>query len=154
VALLTAMRGHRVHRARVHDLTVPLAVLAITTQEKTRFLPNMSHELRTPLNSIIGFSEILPSRGESLGARERKFLGNIHTSGRHLLAIKSLKADSTTAAVPIVIYSQLENRELGLALGAEGYFLEPGDLHRVVDRIAALVRRSRHPAPGPAPTVT
>jgi signal transduction histidine kinase/DNA-binding response OmpR family regulator len=58
------------------------------TQEKTRFLANMSHELRTPLNSIIGFSEILLSRGgEQLEPRERKFLGNIHTSGRHLLTI-------------------------------------------------------------------
>ncbi len=57
------------------------------TQEKTRFLANMSHELRTPLNSIIGFSEILLSRSDGLQPRERKFLGNIHSSGRHLLAI-------------------------------------------------------------------
>jgi signal transduction histidine kinase/DNA-binding response OmpR family regulator len=57
------------------------------TQEKTRFLANMSHELRTPLNSIIGFSEILLSRGDHLQARERKFLGNIHVSGKHLLTI-------------------------------------------------------------------
>jgi len=57
------------------------------TQEKTRFLANMSHELRTPLNSIIGFSEILLSRGDHLQARERKFLGNIHISGKHLLTI-------------------------------------------------------------------
>ncbi|HXT51354.1 MAG TPA: histidine kinase dimerization/phospho-acceptor domain-containing protein, partial [Thermoanaerobaculia bacterium] len=57
------------------------------TQEKTRFLANMSHELRTPLNSIIGFSEILLSRGDHLQPRERKFLGNIHVSGKHLLTI-------------------------------------------------------------------
>jgi signal transduction histidine kinase/DNA-binding response OmpR family regulator len=57
------------------------------TQEKTRFLANMSHELRTPLNSIIGFSEILLSRGKDLPARDTKFLGNIHTSGKHLLTI-------------------------------------------------------------------
>ncbi len=57
------------------------------TQEKTRFLANMSHELRTPLNSIIGFSEILLSRGDHLQPRERKFLGNIHISGKHLLTI-------------------------------------------------------------------
>ncbi|HET9765439.1 MAG TPA: response regulator [Thermoanaerobaculia bacterium] len=57
------------------------------TQEKTRFLANMSHELRTPLNSIIGFSEILLSRGDHLQARERKFLSNIHISGKHLLTI-------------------------------------------------------------------
>ena len=59
----------------------------LRTQEKTRFLANMSHELRTPLNSIIGFSEILLSRGDNLEARAKKFLGNIHTSGKHLLTI-------------------------------------------------------------------
>jgi len=59
----------------------------LRTQEKTRFLANMSHELRTPLNSIIGFSEILLSRAKGLEGRDRKFLGNIHTSGKHLLTI-------------------------------------------------------------------
>ncbi|MEO6326750.1 MAG: response regulator [Thermoanaerobaculia bacterium] len=55
---------------------------------KSRFLANMSHELRTPLNSIIGFSEILESRlGETISDRHRRFLQNIETSGRHLLAV-------------------------------------------------------------------
>ena len=58
------------------------------TREKSQFLANMSHELRTPLNSIIGFSELLDKiAGEKLPARERRFLGNIQNSGRHLLAI-------------------------------------------------------------------
>ena len=46
----------------------------------------MSHELRTPLNSIIGFSDILFD-AENLDEREKKYISNIHTSGRHLLEI-------------------------------------------------------------------
>ncbi len=55
---------------------------------KSSFLANMSHELRTPLNAIIGFAELLhdgqvrpdmPEHGE--------FLGDILTSGRHLLEL-------------------------------------------------------------------
>ena len=48
----------------------------------------MSHELRTPLNAIIGFSEVLRERmfGE-LNERQAEYLEDIHTSGRHLLAL-------------------------------------------------------------------
>ncbi|MEK6679374.1 MAG: ATP-binding protein, partial [Nitrospirota bacterium] len=53
---------------------------------KSEFLANMSHELRTPLNSIIGFSDILFD-AENLDEREKKYISNIHTSGRHLLDI-------------------------------------------------------------------
>jgi PAS domain S-box-containing protein len=55
---------------------------------KSEFLANMSHELRTPLNAIIGFSEIL--RDGLLGelmAQQRRFVGDIFTSGMHLLAL-------------------------------------------------------------------
>jgi signal transduction histidine kinase len=55
---------------------------------KSEFLANMSHELRTPMNAIIGFSEILEDQtfGE-LNKRQVKYVGNILTSGRHLLQI-------------------------------------------------------------------
>ncbi|HEY4720867.1 MAG TPA: GAF domain-containing protein, partial [Anaerolineae bacterium] len=55
---------------------------------KSQFLANMSHELRTPLNSIIGFSEVLVDglAGE-LNADQREYIGNIHVSGKHLLAL-------------------------------------------------------------------
>jgi len=55
---------------------------------KSQFLANMSHELRTPLNSIIGFSEILHEQtfGE-LNAKQARQVGNILTSGRHLLQL-------------------------------------------------------------------
>lgn len=55
---------------------------------KTRFLANVSHELRTPLNAILGFAEVL-GRGYlgPLNARQKEYIGDIHASGSHLLAL-------------------------------------------------------------------
>jgi two-component system cell cycle sensor histidine kinase PleC len=54
---------------------------------KSRFLATMSHELRTPLNAILGFSEVM--KKELLGPMEnasyRDYVGDIHSSGQHLL---------------------------------------------------------------------
>lgn len=53
---------------------------------KNEFLATMSHELRTPLNSILGFSDILTG-AENLNPKQQKFVGNIRTSGQHLLML-------------------------------------------------------------------
>jgi CheY-like chemotaxis protein/anti-sigma regulatory factor (Ser/Thr protein kinase) len=48
----------------------------------------MSHELRTPLNAVIGFSDVL--LGGMFGAlneRQEEYLGDILSSGRHLLEL-------------------------------------------------------------------
>ncbi len=54
---------------------------------KSRFLATMSHELRTPLNAILGFSEVM--KKQVLGPIEnptyRDYVGDIHSSGQHLL---------------------------------------------------------------------
>lgn len=57
-------------------------------RSKDEFLANMSHELRTPLNAIIGFSEVLKDglMGE-LTDQQRRFIGDIFSSGQHLLAL-------------------------------------------------------------------
>lgn len=62
--------------------------LEAVSRNKSAFLATMSHELRTPLNAIIGFSEVLQERmfGE-LNDRQAAYLDDIHTSGRHLLAL-------------------------------------------------------------------
>jgi signal transduction histidine kinase/CheY-like chemotaxis protein len=62
--------------------------LVAASRMKSEFLANMSHELRTPLNAIIGFSEVL--RDGLLGQmteQQRKFIGDIFSSGNHLLAL-------------------------------------------------------------------
>jgi PAS domain S-box-containing protein len=55
---------------------------------KSEFLANMSHELRTPLNGIIGFSEFLiDEKPGTLNAKQKEYLGDILSSGRHLLQL-------------------------------------------------------------------
>lgn len=63
-------------------------------RHKTQFLANVSHELRTPLTAIIGFSEVLKERmfGD-LNEKQADYVEDIHTSGRHLLALINLLLD-------------------------------------------------------------
>ena len=63
--------------------------LEVVSRHKSQFLASMSHELRTPLNAIIGFSEVLldPSMGPFPQEEQQEFVGNILTSGRHLLRL-------------------------------------------------------------------
>jgi PAS domain S-box-containing protein len=64
------------------------AELEEASRMKSEFLANMSHELRTPLNAIIGFSEVL---GDGLIGdltdKQRGFIGDIFSSGKHLLSL-------------------------------------------------------------------
>ena len=62
--------------------------LEAASRMKSEFLANMSHELRTPLNAIIGFSEVLKDglMGD-LTDQQRGFIGDIFSSGKHLLAL-------------------------------------------------------------------
>ena len=58
------------------------------SRHKSEFLANMSHELRTPLNSVLGFSELLQTQTfGDLTEKQARYVANIHTSGRHLLAL-------------------------------------------------------------------
>jgi PAS domain S-box-containing protein len=59
-----------------------------TNRLKSEFLANMSHELRTPLNGIIGFSEFLiDEKPGPLNPKQKEYLNDVLTSGRHLLQI-------------------------------------------------------------------
>jgi signal transduction histidine kinase len=62
--------------------------LEAASRHKSEFLANMSHELRTPLTAIIGFSEVLTEEmfGE-LNPKQREYVEDITSSGRHLLAL-------------------------------------------------------------------
>jgi signal transduction histidine kinase/CheY-like chemotaxis protein len=58
-------------------------------RHKSVFLASMSHELRTPLNAILGFSELLidAGNGQFPPATRKRFLEQIHSSGKHLLGL-------------------------------------------------------------------
>jgi signal transduction histidine kinase len=53
---------------------------------KDEFLATMSHELRTPLNSILGFSDVL-AEAANLEDKQKRYVSNIQTSGRHLMSL-------------------------------------------------------------------
>jgi signal transduction histidine kinase/DNA-binding response OmpR family regulator len=62
--------------------------LEAASRAKSDFLANMSHELRTPLNAIIGFSEVLLEQMFGpLNPKQAEYLGDIVSSGRHLLLL-------------------------------------------------------------------
>ncbi len=71
-----------------HELKQINDRLQKASESKSAFLANMSHELRTPLNAIIGFSEVLQDLafGE-LNQKQLKYVGNIYSSGKHLLSL-------------------------------------------------------------------
>ncbi len=56
---------------------------------KSAFLASMSHELRTPLNAIIGFSDLIGQEvaGPISPPKYSEYIGDIHSSGVHLLAL-------------------------------------------------------------------
>src|ERR1700737_2645623 len=61
-----------------------------TSQFKDQFLSTMSHELRTPLNAVLGFSDLLADeRYGPLNEKQRRYIGHIHTGGKHLLSLIS-----------------------------------------------------------------
>jgi two-component system sensor histidine kinase BarA len=54
---------------------------------KNEFLANVSHELRTPLNSILGFADLLKDAAVTNDPKNARYLQNIISSGKHLLAL-------------------------------------------------------------------
>jgi PAS domain S-box-containing protein len=60
------------------------------TKFKDQFLSTMSHELRTPLNAVLGFSDLLADeRYGPLNDRQQRYVGHIHSGGKHLLKLIS-----------------------------------------------------------------
>ena len=86
------LEAHRDLEKKVIERTRELSDANVRLQEldrlKSMFIASMSHELRTPLNSIIGFTGILAKgmAGE-INAEQKKQLGMVQESARHLLAL-------------------------------------------------------------------
>jgi len=53
--------------------------------QKSDFLANMSHEIRTPMNAVLGMAEMADR--EEMSDEARKYVHQIRSSGKHLLAI-------------------------------------------------------------------
>jgi len=52
--------------------------------------------------------------------------------------LKTLKSDPVTRDIPVVIISRVDERDLGVALGADDYFVKPVDRDRLLDRVRKL----------------
>ncbi len=80
------------------DLQKALVAAEEANHAKSQFLATMSHELRTPLNAILGFTEILHQQyfGPLGEQRYEEYVGDIMTSGRHLLDLINDVLDLST----------------------------------------------------------
>jgi signal transduction histidine kinase/DNA-binding response OmpR family regulator len=52
--------------------------------------------------------------------------------------LKSLKSDAATRDIPVVIITRVDERDLGVALGADDYFVKPVDRDRLLNRVRQL----------------
>jgi signal transduction histidine kinase/DNA-binding response OmpR family regulator len=52
--------------------------------------------------------------------------------------LKTLKSDAATRDIPVVIISRVDERDLGVALGADDYFVKPVDRDRLLSRVRQL----------------
>jgi signal transduction histidine kinase len=71
------------------------------SRAKDEFLATISHEIRTPLTGVLGMADLLAA--EPLSDKQRHFVDEIQSSGRHLLDLLSNVLD----------LSRIENRKLG-----------------------------------------
>lgn len=106
------------------ELSVARDRAEVADRLKSAFLATMSHELRTPLNSIIGFTGIiLRGLAGPLNAEQRKQLGMVQGSARHLLALIN----------DVLDISKIEAGELKVIIA-------PFDARAVIGRVVDALR--------------
>lgn len=80
------LERHVQERTRV--IAAKNAELARAMRHKDEFLASMSHELRTPLNAVLGLTDaMLEGVAGPASDRHRSWLGDIKSSGAHLLGL-------------------------------------------------------------------
>jgi len=68
----------------------------LDSEAKSRLVAIVNHELRTPLNSILGFAELLKlERVGPLTDKQKRYLNNVESAGRHLLALINDSLDTS-----------------------------------------------------------
>jgi signal transduction histidine kinase len=85
---ITRQRHAESTRVEAARLGAENAQMREASRLKNLFIANMQHELRTPLNAVIGLAQMLESgmvRSDS--PKHRQYLGQISSSGRHLLQL-------------------------------------------------------------------
>jgi signal transduction histidine kinase len=111
---------------RAAELIIALERAESADRLKSIFLATMSHELRTPLNSIIGFSGILLKLIPGpLNEEQKKQLGMVQLSGRHLLSLINA----------IIDLSKIESGEL---IANNEVF----NIHDAIEEVIEIVRPS------------
>ncbi|MDR7269893.1 PAS domain S-box-containing protein [Pelomonas saccharophila] len=96
---------------------------------KSEFLARMSHELRTPLNAILGFTDLMHSgRSGPVTAEQKRQLGFVASSGRHLLALIN----------DLLELSRIESGRMDL-------HIEPIDIAQIAADVAGQLRPLAEP---------
>lgn len=86
-----------------------------TARAKDELLAGMSHELRTPLNAVIGLSAVLQREVYGpLAPKQREYVEQIESSGRHLLEVITTILDQAKAEANKIepTFATVEVREL------------------------------------------
>jgi CheY-like chemotaxis protein len=56
--------------------------------------------------------------------------------------LREVKATDATAAIPVIVVSRVDNRELASAYGVDNYFVKPVDWPRLLRRLAEITGRA------------
>jgi signal transduction histidine kinase len=113
---------------------------------KAEFLADMTHDLRSPLNTILGFAELMHEGSVGPVADDHKeYLGDILTSGRHLLRmiddlldLAKLEAGRTEGTVEAIDLAALVSGARALVEGRAAH--RHIRIQSEVDAVTGIVR--------------